>query len=114
MNAVVQKAVERQHPPSFRGAFVRIKYANQVREAPPVFVFFCNHPEGVKESYRRYLEETSKSSMTPEAMRRLADLQIEQAYGVIGSGVYLLPAAAAALLVGRLGANALLAPTLRG
>ena len=38
------------------------------------------------ESYRRYLEETPKSARTPEAMRRLADLQIEQAYGVIGSG----------------------------
>ncbi|GAB5536068.1 MAG: ribosome biogenesis GTPase Der [Rubricoccaceae bacterium] len=56
LNEVIQKAVERQHPPSFRGAFVRIKYANQVREAPPVFAFFANHPEGVKESYRRYLE----------------------------------------------------------
>ena len=33
-----------------------VKYASQVRESPPVFAFFCNHPEGVKESYRRYLE----------------------------------------------------------
>ena len=38
------------------------------------------------DSYRRYLEETTESARTPEAMRRLADLQIEQAYGVIGSG----------------------------
>ncbi|MDH3432245.1 MAG: tetratricopeptide repeat protein, partial [Gammaproteobacteria bacterium] len=38
------------------------------------------------QSYRRYLEETSESARTPEAMRRLADLQIEQAYGVLGSG----------------------------
>jgi tetratricopeptide (TPR) repeat protein len=38
------------------------------------------------QSYRRYLEETSDSARTPEAMRRLADLQIEQAYGVNGSG----------------------------
>ena len=36
------------------------------------------------DSYRRYLEETSESAMTPEAMRRLADLQIEREYGVIG------------------------------
>ena len=38
------------------------------------------------QSYRRYLEETSESARTPEAMRRFADLQIEQAYGVNGSG----------------------------
>ena len=37
-------------------------------------------------SYRRYLAETSESKKTPEAMRRLADLQIEQAYGVMGTG----------------------------
>ncbi len=38
------------------------------------------------ESYRRYLEETEEAELTPEAMRRLADLQVEQAYGVLGSG----------------------------
>ena len=42
--------------------------------------------ERAAQSYRRYLAETSENSRTPEAMRRLADLQIEQAYGVIGSG----------------------------
>ncbi|NIV17895.1 MAG: tetratricopeptide repeat protein [Woeseiaceae bacterium] len=42
--------------------------------------------ERAAQSYRRYLNETSESARTPEAMRRLADLQIEQAYGVIGSG----------------------------
>jgi tetratricopeptide (TPR) repeat protein len=36
------------------------------------------------ESYRRYLEETPRSVMTPEAMRRLADLQIEKQYGIMG------------------------------
>ena len=35
--------------------------------------------ERAAESYRRYLEETDRSAMTPEAMRRLADLQIEHA-----------------------------------
>jgi hypothetical protein len=42
--------------------------------------------ERAAESYRRYLEETPESARTPEAMRRLADLQIEQEYGVIGGG----------------------------
>ena len=62
LNEVVEKAVERQHPPSFRGAFINIKYASQVREAPPVFAFFCNHPQGVKESYRRYLENQIRAA----------------------------------------------------
>lgn len=39
------------------------------------------------ESYRRYLAETPEGQLTPEAMRRLADLQIEQEYGVISGDV---------------------------
>ena len=42
--------------------------------------------ERAAQSYRRYLAETSENERTPEAMRRLADLQIEQAYGVLGGG----------------------------
>lgn len=57
LNEVVQAALREKHPPSTSsGAFVKIKYATQVRTAPPVFVFFANHPEGVRESYERYLE----------------------------------------------------------
>lgn len=56
LNEAVEKAVGAQHPPTYRGTYVKIKYSNQVREAPPVFVFFCNHPEGIGENYRRYLE----------------------------------------------------------
>jgi tetratricopeptide (TPR) repeat protein len=36
------------------------------------------------QSYRRYLAETSTSAMTPEAMRRLADLQLEREFGIAG------------------------------
>ena len=32
------------------------------------------------ESYQRYLEETPETDMTPEAIRRLADLKIEKEY----------------------------------
>jgi GTP-binding protein len=56
LNEVVQAAVAAQHPPAYRGNYVQVKYATQVRSRPPVFAFFVNHPDGVKESYRRYLE----------------------------------------------------------
>src|SRR3989442_1293906 len=32
--------------------------------------------------YRRFLEETPETAMTPEAMRRLADLQLEKQFGI--------------------------------
>jgi len=34
--------------------------------------------------YRKYLEEAPQSSLTPEAMRRLADLKLEKEYGIGG------------------------------
>ena len=49
-------------------------------------VYLDDSLERAAQSYRRYLQETSESARTPEAMRRLADLQIEQAYGVLGTG----------------------------
>ena len=56
LNEVISNAVNAVHPPSWNGRQIKIKYSTQVRASPPVFAVFCNHPQGVKESYRRYLE----------------------------------------------------------
>jgi tetratricopeptide (TPR) repeat protein len=34
------------------------------------------------QNYRRFLDETPETAMTPEAMRRLADLQLEKQFGI--------------------------------
>jgi len=34
------------------------------------------------QGYRRFIEETPEAAMTPEAMRRLADLQLEKQFGI--------------------------------
>ena len=36
--------------------------------------------------YRKFLEEAPESALTPEAMRRLADLKVEKEYGLLGDG----------------------------
>src|SRR5690606_13907272 len=36
------------------------------------------------QSYGNYLAETQRSPLTPEAMRRLADLQLEREFGITG------------------------------
>src|SRR5881396_3114813 len=38
--------------------------------------------EQAMQQYRRFLEETPETTMTPEAMRRLADLQLEKQFGI--------------------------------
>ncbi|MEX0820995.1 MAG: ribosome biogenesis GTPase Der [Rhodothermales bacterium] len=56
VNEMMLDAIAKHHPPTYRNQFVKIKYVTQVASNPPVFAFFCNYPRGVKESYRRYLE----------------------------------------------------------
>lgn len=57
----------------------------ELEQMKPVLdeVYVDDSLDRAAESYRRYLEETEVSAMTPEAMRRLADLQLEREYGVI-------------------------------
>jgi hypothetical protein len=37
-------------------------------------------------SYQKFLEQTPESELTPEAMRRLADLKVEKEYGIVTDG----------------------------
>ena len=41
--------------------------------------------DDAEQNYRRYLDAAPEGEETPEAMRRLADLQIEKVYGVVGT-----------------------------
>ncbi len=68
VNEVMQKAIGKHHPPTWRNQFVRIKYASQVATNPPVFAFFCNYPKGVHESYRRYLENELRKAFDFEGI----------------------------------------------
>ncbi|MFW5644837.1 MAG: ribosome biogenesis GTPase Der [Bacteroidota bacterium] len=56
LNAVLQKVIEKHHPPATKGKFIKIKYVTQLRSHAPAFAFFCNLPQYIREPYRRYLE----------------------------------------------------------
>lgn len=56
LNQTMQRMIRRHHPPSWRGRHVQIKYVSQVGISPPLFAFFCNHPQGIGVGYARYLE----------------------------------------------------------
>jgi len=62
----------------------RISELNKV-EADLEQVPLEDEAAGAEQSYRRYLEQTPEGVNTPEAMRRLADLQLEKVYGVVGA-----------------------------
>jgi GTP-binding protein len=56
LNTVVLQAIQEHQPPSVKGKFVKIKYVTQLPTYAPSFALFCNLPQYVKESYKRYLE----------------------------------------------------------
>ena len=57
LNDTLLPIIENTPPPAAsRGRYVKIKYIMQLKTATPQFVFFCNLPDDVKESYRRFLE----------------------------------------------------------
>jgi GTP-binding protein len=56
LNEFLQEAVRNYPPPSMEQREVKIKYCTQVKHAPPVIAFFCNHPNAIRANYRQYLE----------------------------------------------------------
>lgn len=56
LNDVMLPIVEHTPPPSVKASYVKIKYISQLPTKSPVFAFFCNHPQYIQESYKRFLE----------------------------------------------------------
>ncbi|HEU4455160.1 MAG TPA: ribosome biogenesis GTPase Der [Longimicrobium sp.] len=56
VNDVLRALVTRTKPPAHHGHPVKLLYGTQVAVAPPTFVLWVNHPDGVSESYLRYLQ----------------------------------------------------------
>lgn len=55
-NEFILPIIDQTPPPSQKGKYVRIKYATQLKANSVVFAFFCNLPQYIQESYKRFLE----------------------------------------------------------
>jgi GTP-binding protein len=56
LNDVLLPIIEAYPPPAVKGKYVKIKYITQINGASPMFAFFCNLPQYVKEPYKRFME----------------------------------------------------------
>jgi len=56
LNDYLLGVIEKNPPPSIKGKRVKIKYITQLPTRRPSFAFFCNLPQYIKESYKRFLE----------------------------------------------------------
>lgn len=55
-NDYILPIIEETPPPSIKGKYIRIKYAAQLPNPTPIFAFFVNLPQYIKDTYRRFLE----------------------------------------------------------
>lgn len=56
LNDFFLPVIEKTPPPMNKGKYIRIKYVTQLPTRYPSFIFFCNHPQYLKEPYKRFLE----------------------------------------------------------
>ena len=56
LNEIMLPIIESYPPPSIKGKYVKIKYITQIAGSSPMFAFFCNLPQYVKEPYYRFIE----------------------------------------------------------
>tara|TARA_B100001250_G_C19778766_1_gene780850 strand:+ start:163 stop:1467 length:1305 start_codon:yes stop_codon:yes gene_type:complete len=56
LNDYMLDIVNQNPPPSVKGKRIKIKYITQLPTKKPSFAFFCNLPQYIKESYKRFLE----------------------------------------------------------
>jgi GTP-binding protein len=62
LNDVMLDVIQSYPPPAWKGKYIKIKYCTQVSTPYPTFIFFCNLPQYIKESYERYLENQMRKA----------------------------------------------------
>jgi GTP-binding protein len=56
LNKVMLPIIEAVPPPAVKGKYIKIKFINMLPTYKPTFVFYCNLPQYIKESYKRFVE----------------------------------------------------------
>ncbi|KHJ38234.1 GTPase Der [Pedobacter glucosidilyticus] len=56
LNDILLPIIEKTPPPAIKGKHIKIKYITQINASSPMFAFFCNLPQYIKEPYKRFLE----------------------------------------------------------
>ena len=68
INDVMLAEIEKYPPPAWKGKYIKIKYVTQLPTKNPVFAFFCNLPQYIKNPYTRYLENRLRENFEFEGV----------------------------------------------
>jgi GTP-binding protein len=64
LNRLLERAVAAHSPPQLDGRPWRLYYATQVSSGPPTFMLFANRTLSLRDTYRRYLENRLRETLT--------------------------------------------------
>ncbi|NQD69501.1 ribosome biogenesis GTPase Der [Sphingobacterium shayense] len=56
LNDVMLSIIENYPPPATKGKYIKVKYVTQLPGRTPMFAFFCNLPQYIKDPYKRFIE----------------------------------------------------------
>ena len=68
LNEKLLPEIEKYPPPAWKGKYVKIKYITQLPTKNPVFAFFCNLPQYIKDPYTRFLENRLRENFDFEGV----------------------------------------------
>ena len=68
LNNFCLSIIERNPPPANKGKYIKIKFVTQLPTHAPAFAFFCNLPQYIPESYRRFLENKLRAQYNFEGV----------------------------------------------
>lgn len=62
LNDLLLPIIDATPPPSLKGKYIKIKYITQLPTHAPAFAFFCNLPQYIPDSYKRFLENKLRAN----------------------------------------------------
>ncbi|MDH4471543.1 MAG: ribosome biogenesis GTPase Der [Fluviicola sp.] len=68
LNDTLQAIIAATPPPSIKGKYIKIKYIQQLPTHAPAFAFFCNLPQYIPDSYKRFLENRLREKFNFEGV----------------------------------------------
>lgn len=68
LNDFCLSVIERTPPPANKGKYIRIKFVTQLPTHAPAFAFFCNLPQYIPDSYKRFLENKLRAQYNFEGV----------------------------------------------
>ncbi len=68
LNRFLEYIKSKYSHPAYKGRQIKINFMTQVDVEPPKFVFFCNFPEGIRDSYKKYIQNQLRANFNFEGV----------------------------------------------